>query len=155
MDQPRLRSAVWKKYAKAAMKSEWLILPLVLVFLCLESCSPRIIEHTITRVDSVYVDRLKVDSIYQRDSIFFYIKADTVYHYVERWRDHYILQKDTVSVLQRDTTVITNIKEVEKELSLWQTIRIKSFWWLLGIVLGFTGWTFRKPLLGLLKKLVL
>ncbi len=126
----------------------------VVFFVLVCSCSPKIVEHTVTRVDSVYVDRFKIDSIYQRDSNFIHEKADTVYHYVERLRDHYIFQKDTVSIIQRDTAVITEVKEVEKELSVWQNVKIKSFGWLIGLVVGLTGWTFRKQILRLIKLII-
>ena len=126
----------------------------VVFFVLVCSCSPKIVEHTVTRVDSVYVDRFKIDSIYQRDSIFIHEKADTVYHYVERWRDHYIFQKDTVSIIQRDTTVVTEVKEVEKELSVWQNVKIKSFGWLIGLAVGLAGWTFRKQILRLIKLII-
>lgn len=126
----------------------------MLVFSLVCSCSPKIVEHTITRVDSVYVDRFKIDSVYQRDSIFIQEKADTVYHFMERWRDHYVFQKDTVSIVHRDTTVVTEIKEVERQLSTWQNVKIKSFGWLIGLVVGLTGWTFRKQILRLIKLII-
>jgi hypothetical protein len=46
-------------------------------------------------------------------------------------------------------TIIT--KEVEKPLSWWQQARLRAFWWLLAAVLLLAAWTWRKPLLRILK----
>lgn len=43
------------------------------------------------------------------------------------------------------------VVQVEKPLSWWQKFRIGAFWWLCAILLALAIWTFRKPLLKLLK----
>lgn len=40
---------------------------------------------------------------------------------------------------------------VEKELTLWQEVRIKSFWYLIGIILILIFWVIRKPLISMFK----
>lgn len=45
----------------------------------------------------------------------------------------------------------TKIVEVEKPLSWWQKFRIRGFWYLLGAVVVLLGWTFRKPLLKIIR----
>lgn len=76
--------------------------------------------------DSIVSVKVKVDSVYQRDSIYFntYTKGDTVfrdkYRLVTRWRDRrtvdtlYYWHTDTVKI--RESVPI----EVEKKLSWWQ-----------------------------------
>lgn len=59
-------------------------------------------------------------------------------------------------------TTVTNTKEserlavrqveVEKPLSKWKSFKLGAFWWLLGGVVALGAWTFRKPILGLMKK---
>lgn len=70
------------------------------------------------RVDSVYVAKIQRDSIYQRDSVFVAVKADTVFKtslkYV--YRDRFV--HDTISVILSDT--ITKVVEVERKLSRWE-----------------------------------
>ena len=40
---------------------------------------------------------------------------------------------------------------VEKKLTLWQEVRIKSFWYLMGIILILIFWVIRKPLISMFK----
>ena len=81
------------------------------------------------RVDSVFVAKVERDSIYERDSLFVAVKADTVFlsRVQYRYRDRFV--RDTVSVLRCDT--VTKIVEVEKPLSFWQQKKLE----LAGIVL--------------------
>lgn len=75
------------------------------------------------RVDSVFVAKVERDSIYQRDSVFVAVKADTVFlsRVQYRYRDRFV--RDTVSVLRCDT--VTKIVEVEKPLSFWQQKKLE------------------------------
>ena len=60
-----------------------------------------------------------------------------------------------------DTVYVSKIKpiavevpgevEVERELTWWERVRMKSFWWLLGLTTLLTAGIFRKPLLRLLR----
>lgn len=60
-----------------------------------------------------------------------------------------------------DTVYVSKIKpiavevpvevEVERELTWWEGVRMKSFWWLLGLTTLLTVGAFRKPLLRLLR----
>lgn len=49
-----------------------------------------------------------------------------------------------------DSTTVQYV-QVEKPLSPIQKAKIGAFWWLLALVLGLGAWTFRKPLLKLIK----
>ena len=81
-------------------------------------------EHTI---ESVKVDHVR-DTLIQRDSIYHYIKGDTVL--IERW--HYLqgstkavrvdtlIKVDSVQVPVVTTKVVTKTEQVEKPLHLWQ-----------------------------------
>ena len=81
-------------------------------------------EHTI---ESVKVDHVR-DTLIQRDSIYHYIKGDTVL--IERW--HYLqgstkavrvdtlFKVDSVQVPVVTTKVVTKTEQVEKPLHLWQ-----------------------------------
>ena len=81
------------------------------------------------RVDSVCVAKVERDSIYERDSLFVAVKADTVFlsRVQYRYRDRFV--RDTVSVLRCDT--VTKVVEVEKPLSFWQQKKLE----LAGIVM--------------------
>ena len=90
----------------------------ILMILVAACTTTRIVPVETVRVDSVFVAKIERDSIYQRDSVFVAVKADTVFKtslkYVYRDR----IVRDTVSVLRCDT--IAKVVEVEKELSFWQ-----------------------------------
>lgn len=125
----------------------------LLLLLLLAACSPRVVEKISWRHDTTYVERLRIDSLYQRDSVFVREKGDTVYIYTEKIRDRYRLLRDTVRVVQVDSVAYETVKEVkvEQPLSAWKSAKIRAFWWLVaGLVLALL-WIFRKPLLNILR----
>lgn len=121
------------------------------LFLAL-SCSPRIVEKV--RTEYVYRDVHHRDTLITRDSIYIreWLKGDTVY--VEKYKDRYVFRdrwRDSTIIKEvHDTTTVE--KKVEKELTAGQKAKIGAFWWLVLVVVGFAGWTFRKPILSLVKK---
>lgn len=89
------------------------------------------------RVDSVYVARVERDSIYERDSVFVAVKADTVFVSKVQYRYRDRIVRDTLSVLQCDT--ITRVVEVEKRLSRREQLKMDvdgGVIWALPIIIG-------------------
>ena len=84
-----------------------------------KSVQPVIIEKT--KIE--YKDRLRVDSIYNRDTVQIYGRNDTVFKDVIRWRERFRL--DTVSVVRIDSIPypVEVILEVNK-LTKWQRWRL-------------------------------
>ena len=84
-----------------------------------KSVQPVIIEKT--KIE--YRDRLRVDSIYNRDTVQIYGRNDTVFKDVIRWRERFRL--DTVSVVRIDSIPypVEVILEVNK-LTKWQRWRL-------------------------------
>lgn len=84
--------------------------------------------------DTVYVNRLAVDSILVRDSIYIHEKGDTVlehrYHYIYKYRD----RVDTLYLASRDTVSVPY--PVEKELTRWQSVKVDYGGWAIGAVFG-------------------
>lgn len=105
--------------------------------------------------DTCYVSRVQVDSVYRRDSVFVREKGDTVYRYVERWRDRYRILRDTVYRGRVDSVEVERIREVkvEKPLTAWQRFRLDAFWVLSAAVAAAVMWMFRKPLASLFLRL--
>ena len=129
--------------------SSVLFTSLLILLLCLPSCSPKIVEKVVYQHDTTTVHHR--DSIFRKDSVYVkeWMKGDTVY--IDRFRDRYIYKdrwRDSIRVV-RDSVAFETIKEVkvEKPLSWWQKARIGSFWWLLGSVIALLAWSFRKPLM--------
>lgn len=131
----------------------WVGLILTLLGLNLAvSCSPKIYERVVYQRDTTYVQQVKVDSVYRRDSVFVREKGDTVFIYKERIRDRYVFRHDTLRLVKVDSVAVERVKEVkvEKPLSAWKSAKIGAFWWLVAAVLLLLLWTFRKPILKLL-----
>lgn len=126
----------------------------ILLLSVLPSCSPKIVEKT--KTEYVYQDVHHRDTIITKDSVYIreWMKGDTVY--VEKYRDKYVYRdrwRDSISIKEvHDTTTVE--KKVEKELTAGQKTKIGAFWWLVLAVAGFAVWTFRKPILKLLKTIL-
>ncbi len=131
----------------------WVGLILTLLGLNLAvSCSPKIYERVVYQHDTTYVQSVKVDSVFRKDSVFVKEKGDTVFIYKERIRDRYVFRHDTLRLVKVDSVAVERVKEVkvEKPLSAWKSAKIGAFWWLVAAVLLLLLWTFRKPILKLL-----
>lgn len=92
----------------------------------ISSCTRTVyVPQTSVQRDSIYITQYKRDSIYMHDSIFQFLKADTMY--IERWHKEYIERKihDTLYIEKADTLRIPY--PVEKQLSMWQKMQITLF----------------------------
>ena len=130
----------------------------MLIAAALTSCSPRIVERIEVRErhDTLVVHQVQVDSVFRRDSVFVREKGDTVYVYREHVRDRYKFVHDTTRLVRVDSVAVERIKEVkvEKPLSWWHRVKLCGFWPVLLLALGLGIWTFRKPLLALIKSVL-
>ena len=119
-----------------------LFVTLMLVMSIICSCStPRVGERIVR--DSVYIDRLKRDSIYQRDSIYMLIKGDTVYKYEYKYLYRNKLLRDTISISKTDSIPykVEVPKYVDKRLSWWQSALLYTgaIAWIVAII-GLAYW---------------
>lgn len=120
--------------------------PILLLALLLASCSPRIVERVVAQHDTTYIVKRDSVTFYDRDSVFIREKGDTVYQYVERWRWRDRVRVDTITRIKVDSLTVERIKEVPVQIPLsgWERLKIRAFWWLLGLVAAMLLWTFRK-----------
>ena len=89
------------------------------------------------KVDSVYVAKTQRDSIFERDSVYVAVKADTVFFSRVQYRYRDRILRDTVCVLSIDT--ISKIVEVEKRLTFWQQKKMQFgtvAMWFLPLLVG-------------------
>lgn len=137
----------WERYLTVALLTMLCALGLLLY----TSCSPKVIREI--QRDTTYIERVRVDSTFLRDSVFIRERGDTVYIYREHIRDRYILRRDTVRLVRVDSVAVERVKEVKvpQPLTKAQTLKIRAFWGLLGAVVLLLLWTFRKSILKLLK----
>jgi len=100
----------------------------VVILLMMTSCSPKIIENTIVKHDTTYIQKLRHDSVYVKDSVFVHQwhKGDTVVLEKERWHTAWRerVVKDTAYISRSDTVRVTKTQEVAKPLSGWQWFQI-------------------------------
>ena len=124
----------------------------LIVAIAMTACSPRVIEHV--QRDTTYIERLQVDSLYRRDSIYIKDQGDTVYIYRERWRERYKYLRDTVRLVRVDSVAVEREKivEVDKPLGKFQSLKIRAFWWLFIAVCILGAWLLRKPVMKLLRR---
>lgn len=131
-----------------------ILLAALVVCILLGSCTTTktvtVERHT---TDTLRVTQYHRDSIYLSDSIYVsdFVRDDTVYKTVERWRTQYRdrWHTDTAYISHTDTVsnVYENIREVPAELTLWQRFRMSMgsvFLWLCAIMLAIWIWR-KKP----------
>lgn len=118
----------------------------------------KVVEKEIVKRDSIYITKVKVDSIKEVDSVYIntYIKGDTIYQdkykYVYRYKDK--IRVDTLwvfgidSVVVDSTKTITITKEVEKPLTWWQKLKQDiggiAIGVLLSVIIAFFIWLYYK-----------
>ena len=97
----------------------WMVAALVLLSGC--SRVQYVPMQTVLK-DSIVFHRIDIDSIVIKDSIFIDRTKDTIYKYVERWQEKYIIRNDT-TIIERVDSIPVEVK-VEKQLTRWQQMKI-------------------------------
>lgn len=128
-----------------------ILLGLVVLLLC--SCgATRVQTQTIYVRDTTYVSKVQVDSVYKRDSVFVKEKGDTIYKYVERYRDRYKFLRDTIYRYKVDSVYVDKerVVKVEKQLTAWQRFKMRGFWALLAAMTCWIAWKNKARILSLI-----
>ena len=102
-----------------------IILSLGLIIFFATGCKTRTILVPVKETKIEYRDRLRVDSVYNRDTVQIYGKNDTIFKNVIKWRERFRI--DTVSVVKIDSIPypVEVIQEVNK-LTKWQRWRLNA-----------------------------
>lgn len=96
---------------------------MVAALLLLSGCSKvQYIPMQTVLKDSIVFHRIDIDSVVIKDSIFIDRTKDTIYKYVERWNEKYIIRNDT-TIIERVDSIPIEVK-IEKQLTRWQQIKI-------------------------------
>lgn len=102
----------------------------IFLVLFLSSCrSINTVPVETVRTEYQYIDRLQHDSIYERDSVRYYTKGDTVFADKYRYLYKYLFVNKVDSFVKVDTVRVPF--PVERQLSRWESLKME---------LG--GWTF-------------
>ena len=107
------------------------ILFLLFMTLLLGSCKvkEKIVEVPIPQIKTEikYIDKVKYDSIYLKDSVYIIQKGDTIYNIKVAYRYKYKYLKDTITINKTDTITrlqkVTEIK-VQNQLNVVQKVLI-------------------------------
>lgn len=103
----------------------------IALFICLlvlaSGCSRKVYvpaESVVSRTDTIYSAKVRVDSVIMRDSVAVFQKGDTVT--ITKYRDRYRVKELTDTVYQSaiDSVKISVPYPVERELSRWERTKM-------------------------------
>lgn len=99
------------------------LIPILLILIAFTACKTKTILVPVEKVKIEYKDRLRVDSVYNRDTVQVYGRNDTVFKDIIKWRERF--RVDTVSVVKIDSIPypVEVVQEVNK-LTKWQRWRL-------------------------------
>ena len=106
------------------MKRIILLIPILAILSLLAGCKTKTVLVPVEKVKIEYRDRLRIDSVYNRDTVNVYERGDTIYLQTIKWLERFKI--DTVSVVRVDS--IPYPVEVVKEVNVltkWQKIRLR------------------------------
>lgn len=114
------------------------LLYILTIFLMSEICftSCRNIKYVpVETVKTEYKtrDSIRFDSIYEHDSIFLFVKGDTVYKEKYRYKYRYQTINKTDTVMLTDSVQIPY--PVEKQLTRWQQMKIELGGWAVSVII--------------------
>ena len=117
------------------MKRLVYIIMLLILAACFISCRTQYIPVESVRTEYKTRDSIRIDSIYQRDSIYTLVKGDTAYQYRYKYLYRYLTTNRTDTILKNDSIRVPYL--VEKKLNHWQSIKMELGGWAFGLVISF------------------
>lgn len=123
---------------------------LICLLVIVTGCSRKVyvpVENSVSRTDTVYSAKVRVDSVIIRDSVSVFQKGDTVM--ITKYRDRYRVKEltDTVHQSAIDSVKVSVPYPVEKALTPWESFRLQSFWYLIFTSTICIVFIFRKQLI--------
>ena len=106
------------------MKRIFLLIPLLAILSLFAGCKTKEVLVPTEKTVIEYRDQLRIDSVYNRDTLYLFTKNDTVYLQSIKWRERFKI--DTVRYEKVDS--IPYFVEVVKEVNVltkWQKIRLR------------------------------
>ena len=103
------------------------ILFLLLLVITIVSCktTTKIVEIPVETIKTKYIEQIKYDSIYSKDSIYIMQKGDTIYNNKVQYIYKYKCIRDTINIRDTIPTVVT-VKDIQyiNQLYSWQKLLI-------------------------------
>lgn len=96
-------------------------------------CKARVQTVYVDKVKTEYKERVRVDSVYNRDTVNMWLAGDTVFKEVTKWRERWQLRVDSFTRVDSVPYTVEVVKEVNR-LTTWQHRQIVGFWIALGVI---------------------
>ena len=109
--------------SRAVMVFKWMLLLAILSLFT--GCKTKTVLIPVEKIKIEYRDRLRIDSVYNRDTVNIYERGDMIYLHTIKWRERF--KFDTVSVVRVDSIPypVEVVTEVNK-LTKWQRWRLNA-----------------------------
>ena len=107
---------------KLTLKTLFLLLFLTTIISC---TTTKIVEVPIETIKTEYIEQVKYDSIYSKDSIYIMQKGDTIYNNKVQYLYKYKYLRDTINITDTIPKIVT-VKDTQyvNQLYTWQKILI-------------------------------
>ena len=107
---------------KLILKTLFLLLFLTTIISC---TTTKIVEVPIETIKTEYIEQVKYDSIYSKDSIYIMQKGDTIYNNKVQYLYKYKYLRDTINITDTIPKIVT-VKDIQyvNQLYTWQKILI-------------------------------
>ena len=120
--------------SRAVMVFKWMLLLAILSVFA--GCKTKTVLVPVEKVKIEYRDRLRVDSVYNRDTVNIYERGDTIFLHTIIWRERF--KFDTVSVVRVDSIpypveVVTEVNKLNK----WHRCRLNALNIIAIIIVGY------------------
>lgn len=99
----------------------------------LTSCRSRVETVYVDKVKTEYRDVVRIDSVYNRDTVAMHIAGDTVFKEVIKWRERWQLRIDSFTRVDSVPYAVEVVREVNR-LTPWQKKQITGFWVAVGLI---------------------
>lgn len=105
------------------LKTLFLLLFLTTIISC--KTTTKIVEVPIETIKTEYIEQVKYDSIYSKDSIYIMQKGDTIYNNKVQYLYKYKYLRDTINITDTIPKIVT-VKDTQyvNQLYTWQKILI-------------------------------
>ena len=108
---------------KLILKTLFFLLFLTIVISC--KTTTKVVEIPVETIKTEYIEQIKYDSIYHKDSIYIMQKGDTIYNNKVQYLYKYKYLRDTINITDTIPKIVT-VKDTQyiNQLYTWQKILI-------------------------------
>lgn len=112
-------------------------LVVIVLFCLLTSCHTQVryVPAETVRIDSVFFNSTRIDSVLIHDSVSVIQRGDTVAEYRYRYIYKYKDRVDTLYINRTDTIRVPYPVEIEKKLTVWQRTKIEVGGWAIAVII--------------------